>query len=53
LMLQHLLGQPMGMGNPLPDTVDSAYLGEALAYHTDDSRHTNGIEHTNGDIGQP
>ena len=49
LMLQHLLGQPMGMGQPLPDTVDSAYLGEALAYHADS------VDHADGDaeLGRP
>jgi uncharacterized protein YecE (DUF72 family) len=31
LMLQHLLGQPMGMGASLPDTVDQAFLTAALS----------------------
>jgi uncharacterized protein YecE (DUF72 family) len=35
LMLQHLLGQPMGRGEPLPATVDRTFLSAALAPDVD------------------
>lgn len=31
LMLQHALGQPVGMGETLPDTIDKAFLKAALS----------------------